>query len=190
MGLDMYLYTNSRKLTKAIHENEPYGPYATDFYSENGVVLYWRKANAVHKWFVDNVQNGDDDCGTYEVEWEQLMELHDICKRVLEECPLVDGKVTNGKRLDENGEWEDIVEDGKVITNVELAEELLPSQSGFFFGSTSYDQWYHEDIAFTVEAIERIAGIVDVVDGRFGCKYVRMKGEPNWNVKFYYHSSW
>ena len=25
-------------------------------------VGYWRKANAIHKWFVDNVQDGNDDC--------------------------------------------------------------------------------------------------------------------------------
>ena len=23
---------------------------------------YWRKANAIHKWFVDNVQDGEDNC--------------------------------------------------------------------------------------------------------------------------------
>ena len=28
-------------------------------------VGYWRKANAIHKWFVDNVQKGEDDCGEY-----------------------------------------------------------------------------------------------------------------------------
>ena len=27
-------------------------------------VGYWRKANAIHGWFVRNVQNGKDDCGT------------------------------------------------------------------------------------------------------------------------------
>ena len=27
-----------------------------------------------------------------------------------------------------------------------LAEELLPTQSGFFFGSTNYDEWYYEDM--------------------------------------------
>ena len=29
---------------------------------------YWRKASAIHKWFVDNCQEGDDDCGTYLVD--------------------------------------------------------------------------------------------------------------------------
>ena len=26
---------------------------------------YWRKANAIHRWFVENVQDGKDDCGEY-----------------------------------------------------------------------------------------------------------------------------
>lgn len=30
-------------------------------------VAYWRKANAIHKWFVDNVQEGNDNCQSYYV---------------------------------------------------------------------------------------------------------------------------
>lgn len=44
---------------------------------------YWRKANAIHKWFVDRVQGGTDDCGEYPVELEQLQELSDICQYLL-----------------------------------------------------------------------------------------------------------
>lgn len=45
--------------------------------------MYWRKANQIHKWFVDNVQEGNDDCGNYYVSWEQLKALHDLCEAVL-----------------------------------------------------------------------------------------------------------
>ena len=36
----------------------------------------------------------------------------------------------------------------KILTtkDTELAEELLPTRSGFFFGSTEYDEWYFEDM--------------------------------------------
>lgn len=44
---------------------------------------YWRKANAIHAWFVENVQNGDDDCREYEVSDEQLQELLAIVEQVL-----------------------------------------------------------------------------------------------------------
>jgi hypothetical protein len=55
--------------------------------------IYWRKANAIHKWFVENVQKGVDDCGTYYVEREQLeglltlvvdvLDKHALAKKVL-----------------------------------------------------------------------------------------------------------
>jgi hypothetical protein len=46
---------------------------------------YWRKANHIHKWFVDNVQEGNDDCGYYNVGREQLTELADLCHEVMED---------------------------------------------------------------------------------------------------------
>lgn len=34
----------------------------------------------------------------------------------------------------------------KVLADHSLAEELLPTQSGFFFGGTDYNEWYFKDI--------------------------------------------
>ena len=45
--------------------------------------MYWRKANAIHKWFVDNVQNGEDECREHYVTREQLKELRDVCINAL-----------------------------------------------------------------------------------------------------------
>lgn len=39
---------------------------------------YWRKVNAIHQWFVTNVQNGTDDCGDYYVSHKKLQELYDL----------------------------------------------------------------------------------------------------------------
>lgn len=47
--------------------------------------IYWRKANAIHQWFVKNCQEGEDDCGNYYVGREQLEELSKLCKQVLED---------------------------------------------------------------------------------------------------------
>lgn len=47
-------------------------------------VGYWRKQNAIHKWFVDNCQNGTDDCRTSYVGREQLEELRTLCQKVLD----------------------------------------------------------------------------------------------------------
>jgi hypothetical protein len=46
---------------------------------------YWRKANAIHKWFVENVQDGKDDCGTYYVSKENFQQLLNDCEMVLEQ---------------------------------------------------------------------------------------------------------
>jgi hypothetical protein len=45
-------------------------------------VAYWRKANQIHKWFVDNVQDGEDDCREYSVDREQLQKLLETCTKV------------------------------------------------------------------------------------------------------------
>ena len=39
----------------------------------------------------------------------------------------------------------------KVDADNSLAESLLPSASGFFFGGTEYDEWYFKDIKDTIQ---------------------------------------
>ena len=140
MGLDAYL------LKKKKEEKE---------FDWNNELAYWRKANQIHKWFVDNIQEGNDDCGYYKVTKEDIESLLKICEEVLEHSILVEGKIQNGKRL-ENGEWTPILENGKYIKNPEIAQELLPTESGFFFGSTDYDEYYIADLEHTVERCKDI----------------------------------
>jgi hypothetical protein len=101
--------------------------------------LYWRKANAIHAWFVKNVQNDVDDCGNYYVDRDQLQALRDLCKEVL--------------------------------ADQSKASELLPSQSGFFFGGVDYDEWYFADLERTVKEIDEV-----------------LAWPADW--EFEYHSSW
>ena len=44
---------------------------------------YWRKANAIHKWFVDNCQDGVDDCRDAYVGFNDLQALLDLCRIVI-----------------------------------------------------------------------------------------------------------
>ena len=118
-------------------------------------VGYWRKANAIHKWFVDNIQDGEDDCGYYEVAPEQLEELLNICNLIKQKCIMKKGKIANGYRF-ENGKEVPIMEDGEYIENPEVAAKYLPTQSGFFFCGTEYDQWYIEDIESTIEILTNV----------------------------------
>ena len=45
--------------------------------------MYWRKSNAIHGWFVDNVQAGEDDCEEHYVSIEMLQELVALCLSVI-----------------------------------------------------------------------------------------------------------
>ena len=56
-----------------------------DVYGVNVSVncAYWRKVNAIHNWFVINVQNSEDDCGEYYVPREKIKELLTLCRQAL-----------------------------------------------------------------------------------------------------------
>jgi hypothetical protein len=53
-----------------------------DGYAIAWTAFYWRKANAIHRWFVDFVQDGVDDCDRYAVHPELAAELVDRCEKV------------------------------------------------------------------------------------------------------------
>ena len=139
--------------------------------------IYWRKANAIHKWFVDNVQKGEDDCGSYYVDLGQLRELLAVCKQVKEKAILAEGKIESGSRL-VNGAWEPIMVDGKYITNASEIAQILPTQDGFFFGSTNYNEYYMNDVEYTIEELERLI------------KEEEELNEKHFYSDFEYHASW
>lgn len=119
-------------------------------------VGYWRKANHIHNWFVENVQDGEDDCDYHhEVTEAILEELLKTCKTVLKSCKLVDGEVSNGYHF-ENGKMVPDMVQGKIVEDPTIAMELLPTASGFFFGGTDYDEWYIRDIEDTIDIITDI----------------------------------
>lgn len=133
-------------------------------------VACWRKANQIHKWFVDNVQNGEDDCAEHYVDDSKLKELLALTEQILANSKLVKGKVENGQRATANG-WEPIMEDGKYIKDPKVAKKLLPVAEGFFFGATNYDEWYLDQIRYTHDTIKAL-----LAEGLHG--------------DYYYDSSW
>ena len=163
MGLDMYLYAeksySSYSSASWSEEEDKKGVNAIAkmmnaenllFSDENSVqfaelkleIAYWRKTNAIHKFFVDNCADGVDNCQDTYVSVENLQELLSRCKEVLE--------------------------------NRDIASKLLPTQSGFFFGSTEYDDWYFQDLEYTVKVLEKIIPEIEA--------------HSDWEI--YYRASW
>ena len=149
MGLDMYLSAR-RHINDYNEKDVPVAAAITaaipglEAFKVSGVrveIGYWRKANAIHRWFVENVQDGRDDCQESWVDREDLEELLELVKTV--------------------------------EANPEQAEELLPATSGFFFGSTEYDEGYRDDLCLTRKILEQALNS-DVLEG--------------WD--FYYQASW
>jgi len=174
MGLDMYL--NRRKYIgnkwKKPEEQATIIAKDVDQAKVSEVVEevgYWRKANAIHKWFVDHVQNGNDDCKEYHVTNEQIKELLDAVTTVLVTAKLVKGKVCNGYTF-KDGKEIPMLEDGMVIQDPIVAQTVLPTTKGFFFGGTDYDEYYVEDLKETKKILE------DAV--------------KNETADYYYQSSW
>jgi hypothetical protein len=135
-------------------------------------VGYWRKANAIHKWFVDNCADDDYKGAEIYVDGEKLKKLLEVVNKVLIASKLVKGKIKNGQRSTPTG-WEDVMEDGFYVEDSTVAQELLPTESGFFFGGTDYNEYYIEDLKYTKELIE---GIVE--------KDKELSGN------YYYSASW
>lgn len=181
----MYLYCNSKKVCQEVNDHTD--EWEGKFNTPRGIAIYWRKANAIHNWFVANVQGGNDDCGRYDVDVEQLVVLHDLCRKVLDSTKLVDAEVENGSVLVE-GEWVPQVEVGQKLEDPTVAMELLPTKEGFFFGSTAYDQWYWWDIQYTERKLDKLLENLRPAEGNNW--NVVHKDEPDWYVTFTYHSSW
>ena len=150
MGLDMYLFSNKRK--------------------ELG---YWRKANHIHGFFERELKTCDN-AHNNPVPVNVLEKLFDYCVMVKDSLIAFGTKqkelvVRKGIRDGEVFEDKEYV---PVFINTTLAQKLLPTQEGFFFGSTEYTENYLLDINDTIEFLtETLAN--------------KVKGE-----RFYYHPWW
>lgn len=146
MGLDMYLEIRKSEYRSKYSKNKgsrlklEYPKDITEFIPDltdlrisrqtNYEVGYWRKANQIHNWFMQNCARRDeydnpiDDCRPIEITVDKLEELLDTCK--------------------------------KVLADHSLAGSLLPTTDGFFFGSTEYDDYYFGELEQTIEIIEPV----------------------------------
>jgi hypothetical protein len=146
MGLDMYLtkktYIGAKYEHRGVNGNiditingSPVNINLNRVSSTSEEVGYWRKANQIHRWFVENVQDGEDDCGEYTV---SRQDFHNLLETV--------NLVLNAKGTPE---------ESSVIA------DNLPPTDGFFFGSTEIDEWYWEDLEKTKQTVSDVLAEMD-----------------------------
>ena len=154
MGLDMYL-SAKKYLSKY------FDPADTE------------KSNAINAIFGIEGEE-DNDYGAQEVTfriayWRKANQIHDwFVKNVQDGIDECDESFVPREKLQELLELCE-----KIIAEPELGDELLPTASGFFFGSTDYDEYYMADIKHTAERLKKILN--DPALSKFD---------------FYYQSSW
>ena len=102
---------------------------------------YWRKVNSVHNWFVNNCQDGIDECQLTEVSREDLEELLEICYNVVHKTSLPEdvlppssgfffgSQFTDGYYMDDIKETVSILE--RAITKTDWEKEIVFYQSSW-----------------------------------------------------------
>lgn len=132
MGLDMFL--DYQRIADSI----PGKPVLNEH-------MYWRKANAIHKFFIDTCADGIDECQPIQVSIDDLADLVWRCESIL-----ISGPNADEQSIDKN-----------------IAHDLLPTCDGFFFGSTDYDERYIEALKKTVKALKPIVNHPELYSGPF-----------------------
>ena len=183
MGLDMYLSRNLKqngnvlkitpqdefnndafaKLLK--HATQSNEPYLQPNISVN--IAYWRKANAIHQWFISHCADDVDHCQDIAVDIEDLHELKDTCERIL-----------------------------KAPNDIKLMERLLPPQEGFFFGDTDLKDadtlnFYLDNVKYTNHILSEEFKIADEFKThKKPFEYNSEKSVTLIDIDYMYHASW
>ena len=136
MGLDMYLTAkryiysfgdDDKALRDVLEQLKVNDMPINELSYEAG---YWRKANQIHKWFVDNVQGGVDNCGEYLVDMKALERLLELVNEVLQDrdkakelLPTTNGFFFGDISYDESY-FDDLINTKAIIENVLSIVEL------------------------------------------------------------------
>lgn len=106
------------------------------------------------------VNKNEDSVDTELVYWRKANAIHNFftsLKEQHESCESIEvTKDMLGQLLDRCAE---------VLADRSKASELLPTTSGFFFGSTEYDDWYFNKLKNTIQEIIPILSDGDIKDG-------------------------
>lgn len=181
MGLDMYInrkvcgYRKSDgTLSQSMDECkfDEFGCSNAEYIETQ--VAYWRKANAIHRWLVNAVQDGEDDCGEYDIDIDTIKELRGLCHGILAKMKgmvlrvpkkSVEDfkKVYEGKGIKQritidpdNLSELSSATNYHTVSDPSICKVELPTTDGLFFGSTSYNGTYFWNIVKTIKMLDRI----------------------------------
>lgn len=144
MGLDMFLNRRiyiganyeSNNITGKIELERNGVPINIDLKKVtyiNEQVIYWRNTYEILKWFIDNIQNGEEDCREYYVDPVYLKEFIDLCKITVKQ--LKDGNVSHDNlALPSEEEVKDDFYINELIRTIKVIEPLL-GKDDFYFDS-------------------------------------------------------
>ena len=99
---------------------------------------YWRKQNQIHRWFVENIQNGTDDCGEYYVSKADLETLLGLCEKVKADNSLADELLPGASGFFFGGtEYDEWYFNG-IDNTIEILKEALEDENGEYLYSSSW----------------------------------------------------
>lgn len=197
MGLDQYITIRHKSTNSAyekwknywnLSEKERENVRAPKEPSKDLIVGYFRKHHSIHKWFVNNIQNGNDDCGRYKISVKDIETLKELCEEIMthvtKEKPEPKFYMGINGQIEEVWQYDKytVDEDGKKII-----DEKLPSHHQSWEGIN-----YSDDYFYTVEnCIEVLNKVIDFCNGNFFGIYTdRKTGEYNGEWVLEYTSSW
>jgi len=99
---------------------------------------YWRKANAIHRWFVENVQDGNDNCGEYFVPISKLEELLELCLAVKLNPEQADELLPTGSGFFFGGDEYDEWYFDKIEYTIDILKEALADKDSSYYYSSSW----------------------------------------------------
>lgn len=141
-----------KKYKKVLEKNNPL----------DDEIVYWRKANAIHSYLIENSLESDEvgsyddyNCKYLTILSETLIDLRDRCQLILDKSEIVDGDI-EASRIFKDGEVIPVYVEGEIIKDSDIAEELLPTRGGFFHGSIDYDEYYIDSLKYTIQELNEL----------------------------------
>ena len=129
MGLDIFFHK------RTYNQHNPNEPISIDedgekHYEEMPEIAYFRKVNFLMSFFdyyekCEDEGNMEGDCCYVPISEDEISALIDACSETIKRRKEIEKAVKEG---------------------IDIDDLPLQPESGFFFGSTDYDEWFFEDV--------------------------------------------